>query len=83
MTDIQRTDFLAGEIDAMIAIVSALIESHPDRRMLEAAYAQARKRVTAATITSTVSNSFVRGQHQMVSRLKPLFDPPQRELTTS
>ena len=81
MTDIQRADFLAGEIDALIAIVSALIESHPDRDQREAAYAQARRRLTAATISSTVSNSFVSGQHQMVSRLKPLFGPAARELT--
>ena len=78
MTESEKANFLAGEIDGLIAVMTALIESHPDRAALEAAYAAARKRQAAATISATVSNAFMLGQQQMGERLKPLFRDARR-----
>ena len=78
MTESEKANFLAGEIDGLLAVVTALIESHPNMAALEAAYALARKRQAAATISATVSNAFMLGQRKMGERLKPLFHEARR-----
>jgi hypothetical protein len=78
MTDSEKTNFLAGEIDALLAAVTALVESHPHGTALEAAYASAKRRQDAATISATVSNAFILGQQRMAERLKPLLQPARR-----
>lgn len=78
MTESEKANFLAGEIDALLAVVTAIVESHPDMAALEAAYASARKRQAAATISATVSNAFMLGQQRMGEQLKPLFHTARR-----
>ena len=78
MTDSEKANFLAGEIDGLIAVVTALIESHPNMAALEATYATVRKQQAAATISATVSNAFMLGQQRIGERLKPLFREARR-----
>ena len=73
MRNDDQTDFMAGEIESLLAFASALIKTHPNVDALDLAFSDSKKRQAASTHPATLSDPFLLGQEQISARLRVLL----------
>lgn len=73
MKDSEKIDFLAGNIDALLAFVSAVIRTHHDRDSLAQAFTTSQERQTAVALNTQASDQYIAGQQSMRERLDLLM----------
>jgi hypothetical protein len=63
-----KADFAAGQINAHLCLLRAMIEAHPKRDQLREAFEMRSQVALAATVPSTVSEDYMQGfQHEVRS----------------
>ena len=73
MTDSEKIDFLGGQVNALLAFASAVIQTHPDTAALGAAYAKSVELQATSSLNVAVSEPFLKGQAQIRKDIKALF----------
>ena len=73
MTEHDRVDYLAGQLDALIGFARAMIKSHASRQQLEAAFRESEQMGLALSESTTVSEAYLDGQRETNETLSGFF----------
>ena len=69
MTDRDRIEFLQGQIQCLLALSFALIETHPDKTRLRAFVETNLEGVSAKLLSSPVQDAMLEGVEDMKAKL--------------
>jgi len=66
--------YLGGQVNALLAFVAALVQSHPDRPGLLAAFRRTAQLQESQTLNAAVSDDYLRGQQETLAGIEKLFE---------
>jgi hypothetical protein len=70
----ERSDFVAGQVHALKAIIFALIKSHPNVTAVRTELAKARAAAEARTVPEPVSDDFLEGMNEVFDHAQAFAD---------
>lgn len=71
MTIDDKMNYMAGELVAITAFLRALASTHPDRSQLAEEFEQRVQMALAATMPTTVTETYLDGLHARADSLRP------------
>ena len=82
MTDRERIEYLEGRVHGLLAVLGALIESHPESSRLISALALCEQSAQAMTEAEPVSEIYLEGLQEIVQKAKGFAAIPQAPKAT-
>jgi len=74
MTDSEKIDYLAGQLDAMLVAISALFKTHPDLQELDKKLSANTELQVTTSLGRTVTEQYLRGQSKGHERIRSLLE---------